>query len=502
MENYELRKCREILSDIEPGVARILSKVEHECKSDIIQELCNDVDDDLVCETRELIFKAATCRYIELLENSGYDPTVGVPVLILKRRKGDQMRVINCKDVVDLLVFASGFSDIFPRDTLSSPGSKYVEIKPKSNSVDTSAQVLKDNPSLNNDTFDISMLTNRIRDQEILIQGLKDDLNRTRTELVNKVDSVAQLLHVLLKYHGINTGMRMTRNHVAQGNSIADTINSIANAGHVESTIALACSSDPPSHADVLPPHGLGVNNNRKDVIADNEPQGVASVADSEQSLTVDVPSGSTTRRQNDSGSSSDNQPQDRMQYSEAASIPGAWSLQQSRRNRRQKYRDERDHYEGGNTANPGKSGNKPDVSLKGASHERLCTLYVRNIEITDDDNDESIVNNVRRYCQSKGIKTVRANVIYNRYNDYVVGCKVSIAASQKQKLLAVGFWPHDITCREWQKSASTNVRRDVTSYDKDTNTLSRTVATNVSNDNDRSGHSWGSQGDIVLRTT
>ena len=44
--------------------------------------------------------------------------------------------------------------------------------------------------------------------------------------------------------------------------------------------------------------------------------------------------------------------------------------------------------------------------------------------------------------------------------------------------------------------TASTNGRRDVTSYDKDTNTLSRTVATNVSNDNDTSDHSWGSQGD------
>ena len=82
------------MGDIEPTVARILSKVECETKADITEELLNEIDDELVQETREQLFKAATSRYIELLENGSYDQTAGIPVLILKRRKATSHKLI------------------------------------------------------------------------------------------------------------------------------------------------------------------------------------------------------------------------------------------------------------------------------------------------------------------------------------------------------------------------------------------------------------------------
>ena len=45
---------------------------------------------------------------------------------------------------MDLLVFASGLGDIFPRDTLSSSGSKYIEIRPKDIHEVDSVQISQD----------------------------------------------------------------------------------------------------------------------------------------------------------------------------------------------------------------------------------------------------------------------------------------------------------------------------------------------------------------------
>ena len=123
---------------------------------------------------------------------------------------------------------------------------------------------------------------------------------------------------------------------------------------------------------------------------------------------------------------------QPHLQYAEVASLPGPW-LQQ-RPKRRSHYRDEWDRYPGGNTTTPGAKHDTPRTNsmLKGAAKEKLATVYVRNIEITDDDNDETISNNVRGHCLVKGVKIVRTHVIYNRYNDYIVGCKLTVIASQQ----------------------------------------------------------------------
>jgi FtsZ-interacting cell division protein ZipA len=135
---------------------------------------------------------------------------------------------------------------------------------------------------------------------------------------------------------------------------------------------------------------------------------------------------GTLTTGDSSSSTSSDNQSPStqRIRYAEAASAPGPWHLKESRRSKRRIYRDERDRHANVKTTNPD-SGHAEGQhgQLKGASQEQLSEVYVRNIEISDDDTDESIVDNVRRYCQTKEVKALRAYVIYNRYNDYVVGC-------------------------------------------------------------------------------
>ena len=294
-------------------------------------------------------------------------------------------------------------------------------------------------------------------------------------------------------------GHRQGKAYNAQYNSAQENVSetqtdSIAGERHTE--LAHTPTIDRPNRALVLPPSG----SHAQQEVASSDPvsRGVTTVNDGNA---VDEPEQSTTGDCISSPSSDDQSPSThRVRYAEAASAPGPWQQKESRRTKRRTYRDERDRHARGKTTNPGGGhAGRQHGSLKGASQEQLSALYVRNIEISDDDTDESIVDNVRRYCQTKGVKALRANVIYNRYNDYVVGCKVSVVNSQKHKLLADNFWPNNITCREWNKSGAVNSRRDVTSYDKDTDTLSRTV-TNIANDTSTlSKRSWGSQDDILI---
>ncbi len=78
-------KVGQILHDLQPVIGQILSKVESESKIDIMNELMEDIDQELVIETRELLYKAACSRYIELLNKQDYDPNVEIPYLFLKK---------------------------------------------------------------------------------------------------------------------------------------------------------------------------------------------------------------------------------------------------------------------------------------------------------------------------------------------------------------------------------------------------------------------------------
>ena len=88
-----------------------------------------------------------------------------------------------------------------------------------------------------------------------------------------------------------------------------------------------------------------------------------------------------------------------------------------------------------------------------------MTWVYARNIEISDDDNDETIADSVRGYCRTNGVKVARVHVIYNRYNDYIVGCKISVSNSHKHKVLSDAFWPSQIKCREWHQTPHLEMR-------------------------------------------
>ena len=127
---------------------------------------------------------------------------------------------------------------------------------------------------------------------------------------------------------------------------------------------------------------------------------------------------------------------------------------------------------------------NKANSSgLRGAKKEKLCQVYVGNIECNEEDNEDRIIHNLKKHASSRGVRIVHARVIYNKYNDYVVSCKVSVTASDRETILARDFWPSDIRCRDWEREKNAQHSTDnYARYDENTETLSRTIC------NDKSG--------------
>ncbi len=56
-----------------------------------------------------------------------------------------------------------------------------------------------------------------------------------------------------------------------------------------------------------------------------------------------------------------------------------------------------------------------------------------------------------------RGVKILSARVINNHFSDYKVGCRISIDAKSKNKVLDKEFWPERIKCREWSQKKESN---------------------------------------------
>lgn len=73
-----------ILQDLDTNVSRILGEIDVRPRQDIIESLMNEIDEDILKECRDLLFKSAVERYDEILDASGIEEN---PYLQMKKRK-------------------------------------------------------------------------------------------------------------------------------------------------------------------------------------------------------------------------------------------------------------------------------------------------------------------------------------------------------------------------------------------------------------------------------
>ena len=496
-ENELLQKCR-YYGVIDTRIGQILDKCDCCGIREIVDELLQEIDDDVIVDSREIMFKEATTRYITMLESGSYDPMAGVPVLILvKRRQGDKMRVNNCKDLVDLYVYSTGLSDIFPKDTLSPSNSKYIEIVPK-NTLDTNNRghttgVNEKLAQKTNDqnVTDLTLMAHRIRDQEKTIEELKRIISDLRNVLVRKLDQIDKTLSLAFAGNiGEKRGKVVTHDDqisTQTSNTARPNKDSRDNAGQ-ESNRALVitqqCTS-PVTLDEVSPPP---------------DPSGTMSM-----SLTTNTPGVSTERQHlkladpngavDQAESLTTDDPANRQLYTEAASMEGPWQQVTRQRDRKSRYRDARDKY-ADNAKHTSDTQHRRGLKLRGAQREPTTQVYVRNIEISDNDNDETISHGIRNYCSEGDVKVMRVHVVYNKYNDYVVGCRLTVPMSNKERIIRDTFWPTNVVCREWRHQAPPRDKQEPSKsiYSND-DTVSRSVT--VSSKSMFGNTSWGSDKEL-----
>ncbi len=91
--------------------------------------------------------------------------------------------------------------------------------------------------------------------------------------------------------------------------------------------------------------------------------------------------------------------------------------------------------------------------SLKGFKPERKWILYLKNILKPDDVTEDELSSLITKYCKLKGIDVISAQIIYNRFSNTSVGCKITVPQSQASKAKEEVTWPDHIECRDWKKA-------------------------------------------------
>ena len=84
-------------------------------------------------------------------------------------------------------------------------------------------------------------------------------------------------------------------------------------------------------------------------------------------------------------------------------------------------------------------------------------------MEISEDDTEDTIIRSAKQYGSTHGVSIVRAYIEYNWYNDYVIGIKIYIPQSHKDKALSPDFWPSEITIREWKVNDNPRTKKQET---------------------------------------
>ena len=179
----------------------------------IVEELVVNVDVELLLESRDIIFRFASERYIELLRSENAVDESALPVLVLKKRRGDNSKVNTSKDIYDLVVYGSGLSDIFPRDVLAH-GCRYVELK-NANSENSVVSLPVDKSETQVKCLDCRQLFSLVKEQ-------KDAISLMRLEILNLTSIVTSVKEMVGK--GICEHGTTSPNIVKSGNHHANDV--------------------------------------------------------------------------------------------------------------------------------------------------------------------------------------------------------------------------------------------------------------------------------------
>ena len=95
-------------------------------------------------------------------------------------------------------------------------------------------------------------------------------------------------------------------------------------------------------------------------------------------------------------------------------------------------------------------SGHPPGTVFIGMKRVPGTMLYLRDV-YRDNKSDEELVQNIKEYAKSYGLRVMFAEVRRNRYCEDIVGIKIKVPVSQEEIASDDDFWPNDVTVKKWE---------------------------------------------------
>ena len=412
--------------EFDGSINHILGKLDRDGKSEVVDELAIDVEDDVLLELRDRVFILAKDIYENKLretETIGIDEKVDIT--LQKRNKSGDNQTIS-KDVVDLYEYTVGLSTVFPKNVLTRT-SKLKEVKePGAETAEkkNQAQEWKDlfaskNKEVIHQRIFNSEVMNRMKDQEKKIDSLLEGAEKNRkaiqsleTEL-NKAKEEIITLKAVVGIEKVGTLLHTSKPEEIK--EVKDNPNSNQEKG---------ASKDKETKAKC----DICCNNNTEK---------------KEEKKETPTSQGSTHTRPMVTRVTESNG-KDFTTYIHKRGTPGSLPIEQERM---QQQHQQHNSY-GDN--------NYRRRQLRGVRKEKATSMYLSGIEIEEETN-EDIVRIVKDHAWDKGIRIMGHHVIRTKRFPYVVGCKIVLPETQEYLALSPDTWPEEVSCRKWEPAWKRN---------------------------------------------
>ncbi|CAH1803237.1 unnamed protein product [Owenia fusiformis] len=453
-------------------VDRTLSNVLDESIETVMIEISHDYNDVELEAIRDRYYDIAKSRILETCNNlfgplaqrgKSEKPTA----LRLIKRTGNNKSMTLCKDICDLYLYANNHVDDFPRSVLSS------------------TSFLPDVKKAKRETMEIRVQSEN-RDNVIRLEAKVKELNAKIVEVESNCDKVImshkkQIDVLEAEVHNMSTIL----------DQLLLSINVPKSPTCIESRSDTAASK--PINATAL--HSTqniamkSVNcNDRSNTQVTNQPDKHDTGSKTGAKQTVYTPDeGSKSGNKQTVVSSNPSKPREPeipISYKSAVQRGSSSGKRLTNNPASPPTNNTASASNGRNSEVFTKLAKKPVKPLTGLKFERTKTVYVSNIRMDFNDEDDDVIDRVKSHATSINLNIIKIVVVHNRFNRYRVGCKMDIPESGLDDALDSENWPHPIECRVWTRFKTRGSRTDTTRRQPDRQ--SSEITTNLTRKKDR----------------
>ena len=414
---------------IDKHVAQILEKVKNASRKEVLDNLLN-VDEEILSSTRDILFDSVNERYNEQCDTLSLSEN-GRPALRLKDRRGDNAHTSRAEDVIDMYAYTKGLLSEIPKGPLSSLSKFSQPSQRKDSSTDCPNRKCKEM---------IAHLQAKVSELSFALE----DLNLTKEKVEKYDDLCRRFEETIFKVDRLESKYCNHDNH----NVV------VCEVGRTSSNPTMHEHSQVSKQPEINTTKSVSLTNRpleRKSDYTVEESKQVKAKGKKHEPVTQRVATDECkVINEVNNEPKCDKKSVAKTPYAkvtESGTSPGQKNRSEWKIVAPSKYKLRRI------------SGVK---ALTGQKPVKSTVLYVRNIMKEDGQSDEEVIKIVKAHATTKCVRILSSRIIHNRFDDGIVGCKITIPESDVEFACSKSFWPENVECRRWNVKG-TYERNDTT---------------------------------------